>query len=106
MAEFEIPMAIIVQNTFGSIYYIYVAIIYGEIFTSIIGNVYGLGKQIQQYLSIKSLWIYMIIIAVVTLISKVHYGTLLALLYPLFGYISLIFIFLLWIRSENKFTKA
>ncbi|GIN37748.1 YkvI family membrane protein [Heyndrickxia oleronia] len=106
VAEFEIPMAIIVQNTFGSIYYIYVAIIYGEIFTSIIGNVYGLGQQIQQYLSIKSLWIYMIIIAVVTLISKVHYGTLLALLYPLFGYISLIFIFLLWMRRENKFTKA
>ncbi|QQZ08133.1 YkvI family membrane protein [Heyndrickxia vini] len=99
--QYDIPMAIIVQNTFSSIYFIYVAIIYGEIFTSIIGNIYGLGKQLRQYLSLKMFWIYMMIIAVVTLISKINYGTLLSFLYPLFGYISLLFIILLWVKKDK-----
>lgn len=105
ITQFEIPMAIIVQNTFGSIYFVYVAIIYGEIFTSIIGNVYGLGKQLQQYISLKMIWIYIMIIAIVMLISKINYGTLLSILYPLFGYISLIFMILLWIKKDKSTKK-
>ncbi|MED3655302.1 hypothetical protein P4489_13440 [Heyndrickxia sporothermodurans] len=101
VTQYDIPMAIIVQNMFSSIYFIYVAIIYGEIFTSIIGNIYGLGKQLRRYISLKMFWIYIMIIAVVTLISKINYGTLLSFLYPLFGYISLLFIILLWVKKDK-----
>ncbi|MGE8206689.1 YkvI family membrane protein [Heyndrickxia sp. NPDC080065] len=101
VTQFDIPMATIVQNTFGSIYFIYVAIIYGEIFTSIIGNIYGLGKQMQQYISIHTIWIYIGIIIIVLMISKINYGTLLSYLYPLFGYISLVFMILLWIKNDK-----
>lgn len=102
VTQFNIPMAVIVQNTFESIYYIYVAIIYGEIFTSIIGNIYGLGKQLQQYISIKLIWIYILIIFIVLLISKINYGTLLSFIYPLFGYFSLVFMILLWMKKDKK----
>ena len=45
---YEIPMAIIMKNLASGLYWIFVLVIYGEIFTSIIGNVYGLEKQIKQ----------------------------------------------------------
>jgi uncharacterized membrane protein YkvI len=98
----EIPMAVIVKNTFSSIYFIYVIVIFGEIFTSIIGDIYGLEKQFRQFLPVKSIWIYLIIILLIYMISKMKYGALLGLIYPLFGYVSIIFIALLWLKPYGK----
>jgi uncharacterized membrane protein YkvI len=98
----EIPMAVIVKNTFSSIYFIYVTVIFGEIFTSIVGDIYGLEKQFKQFLPLKSIWIYLIIILLIYLISKMKYGALLGLIYPLFGYVSIIFIALLWLKPYGK----
>ena len=48
---YEIPMAVIMKNLASGLFWIFILIIYGEIFTSIIGNVFGLEKQIKQYIS-------------------------------------------------------
>ncbi|RST75315.1 hypothetical protein D4T97_008685 [Siminovitchia acidinfaciens] len=97
-AGYEIPMAVIVKKAAGALYYLYILIIYGEIFTSLIGNLYGLERQIRGYVPIHSFWIHICIFLVVYLVSLVKYGTLLELLYPLFGYISIGFLILLLIR--------
>ena len=55
---FDIPMAIIVRQAASNIYLIYLCIIYGEIFTSLIGNMYGLERQIRRYIPVKSMWIH------------------------------------------------
>ncbi|MBS4193786.1 YkvI family membrane protein [Lederbergia citri] len=101
---FEIPMAFIVKSAASSIYFIYLLIIYGEIFTSLIGNMYGLERQINRYISIGSIWIHGGIIVFVYMISRVNYGELLGILYPFFGYVSLIFLFILWLKPVR--TKA
>lgn len=95
-ALYEIPMAIVVNQVAGSIFFIYILIIYGEIFTTVIGNLYGLEQQIRRYLSIHRIWIQTFILVIVYLISQINYSTLLGVLYPLFGYISFIFVYLLW----------
>ncbi|RWR12436.1 hypothetical protein QNH23_08990 [Siminovitchia fortis] len=100
-ASFDIPMAVIVEGTAGTLYFLYLLIIYGEIFTSVIGNLYGLERQIRSYLPIHSLWIYICLLSVVYVISLVKYGTLLEILYPLFGYISIGFLFLLLIKPDK-----
>ncbi|MBS4172305.1 hypothetical protein [Bacillus sp. FJAT-49736] len=102
---YEIPMAAIVKNSFIGIYFIYVLIIFGEIFTSLIGNIYGLEKQFSKYFSIHRVWIFTIILIIIYCLSYFHYGTLLSYLYPLFGYFSLLFIFLLWIKPYKKAIK-
>ena len=56
-SAFEIPMAIIMKNLAPGLFAIYVLVIYGEIFTSVIGNVYGLEKQIRQYIDIPKMFI-------------------------------------------------
>ncbi|MBE3568864.1 MAG: hypothetical protein IMW92_01705, partial [Bacillales bacterium] len=49
----EIPMASVMNNVAYGISGIYLCMIYGEIFTSIIGNIYGLERQLSQYLPIR-----------------------------------------------------
>ncbi|WP_018665320.1 GerAB/ArcD/ProY family transporter [Heyndrickxia acidiproducens] len=99
ISSLEIPMAHIVKTSFPSIYFIYVMIIFCEIFTSILGDVYGLEKQLQTYLPVKSSWIFLFILIVIALISRMHYGALLSVLYPVFGYFSLLFIVMLVIKT-------
>ncbi len=99
---YEIPMAIIMKNLASGLFWIFILIIYGEIFTSIIGNVFGLEKQIKQYISLPKMVTVGGIFAVTYIISLFEYSRLLSYLYPLFGYISIIFIVLLWMKPENK----
>ncbi|MFL6562413.1 MAG: hypothetical protein ACJ8MO_40720, partial [Bacillus sp. (in: firmicutes)] len=98
LEQYNIPMAIIMKNLAPFFYWIFVLVIYGEIFTSVIGNVFGLDRQLKQYLPIPTMVSVTLIFIVSYLISLVNYGTLLSYLYPLFGYICMIFFILLWMK--------
>ncbi|GLB60416.1 YkvI family membrane protein [Cytobacillus sp. NCCP-133] len=101
---FDIPMAAIVKTLASSIYWIFVFVIYGEIFTSVIGNVFGIERQVKKYISLPSIATVSIIFVICYFISLINYGTLLSYLYPIFGYVSLTFIILLWMKpfAEDK----
>lgn len=98
LEQYNIPMAIVMKNLAPFFYWIFVLVIYGEIFTSVIGNVFGLDRQLKQYLPIPTMVSVTLIFIVSYLISLVNYGTLLSYLYPLFGYICMIFFILLWMK--------
>lgn len=95
VTNYHIPMAVMMETLAPIVYLIYIFIIYGEIFTSVIGNVYGLERFIRKGTSSGSLVIATCILAVAYCISIVDYSTLLSTLYPLFGYISLAFLLIL-----------
>lgn len=102
LESYAIPMAVIMKTTAASFFWVYVFIIYGEIFTSVIGNVYGIERQMRKYISIPSILTITIIFTICAFISLIEYGVLLSYLYPLFGYISLLFIILLWMKPLEK----
>ena len=104
-ASYEIPMAIIMKNLVPGLYWIFVLVIYGEIFTSVIGNVFGLEKQIKQYIVLPKIVIVTGIFVVSYLLSLFEYSRLLSYLYPIFGYVSLLFIILLWMKPESDSKK-
>lgn len=95
---YEIPMAIMMKNLASGLFWFFILVIYGEIFTSVIGNTFGLERQIRKYIPIKSTWIIIGIFLITYVISNIEYGTLLSVLYPIFGYIGLGFLILLWVR--------
>ncbi|MEH7253988.1 hypothetical protein V7111_17850 [Neobacillus niacini] len=95
---YEIPMAIIMKQIAPFFYWTFVLVIYGEIFTSVIGNVYGIDRQIRQIVTVPTFITISTIFIVSYLISLIDYSKLLSSLYPLFGYISLIFFILLWMK--------
>ncbi|MBL4952491.1 hypothetical protein JK635_09740 [Neobacillus sp. YIM B02564] len=102
---YEIPMAIIMKNLAPFFYWIFILVIYGEIFTSVIGNIFGLDRQLKQYIEIPTMMSVTAIFAVSYLISLVNYGTLLSHLYPLFGYICMSIFILLWIKPFEPIFK-
>lgn len=103
--SYDIPMAVIMKSLASGLYWIFILVIYGEIFTSVIGNIFGLERQIRTYLSLPSLLIVSGIFIITLLISLIEYGTLLSYLYPVFGYICLIFIILLWLKPLEEEIK-
>ncbi|WML56978.1 hypothetical protein [Neobacillus sp. PS2-9] len=102
---YEIPMAIIMKNLAPFLHGVFVLVIYGEIFTSVIGNVFGLDRQLKQYMAIPTMVSVSSIFIVSYLISLVNYGTLLSYLYPLFGYICMTFFVLLWMKPFKPAEK-
>jgi uncharacterized membrane protein YkvI len=102
---YNIPMAIIMKQLAPFLYWVFVLVIYGEIFTSVIGNVFGLDRQLKQYLTIPTMVSVTAIFVVSYLISLINYGTLLSYLYPLFGYICMTFFILLWMKPFTPVEK-
>ncbi|MFT8321150.1 MAG: hypothetical protein ABF649_09605 [Bacillus sp. (in: firmicutes)] len=102
VGSYAIPMATIMKSLAPELSWIYILVIYGEIFTSVIGNVYGLERQLSSYIKLPSILIIALIFLISYIISFIHYGTLLSWLYPLFGYISLVFLLQLWIKPIPK----
>lgn len=98
LTSYQIPMAVMMNELAHYLHFLFIIVIYGEIFTSVIGNIYGLERFVKKKLSIHSLFIGIGILSIAFFISQIDYGTLLSVLYPLFGYISLIFLLLLFVR--------
>lgn len=94
--DYEIPSAIIMKSVADTLYWMFIFVIYGEIFTSVIGNIFGLERQISHFWKVPSIFIILLLFMITVLISEIGYGRLLGFLYPLFGYISLIFLVLVW----------
>ncbi|MCA1056646.1 hypothetical protein LCM10_16810 [Rossellomorea aquimaris] len=99
---YEIPMAVVMKSFAAGFYFIYILIIYGEIFTSVIGGVFGLEKQLEGYVKSSSLSRFFGIFIMIYSLSFFEYSELLSYLYPLFGYLSLLFLVLLWMKQDGK----
>lgn len=96
VTHYEIPSAVIMKAVGGQLHWMFILVIYGEIFTSVIGNIYGLQRQISNYVKVPSIIIIAFIFIVAMIIGAFGYGRLLGYLYPVFGYISLVFLILVW----------
>jgi len=87
--QFAIPMGGIARELGPTIQLVYVFLIFSEIFTTLIADVYGLTLQLQERFKISRSWLTLIILVLCYFISQIGFGTLLATLYPLFGLISI-----------------
>lgn len=95
----HIPMAEITKQ-FGTLFHVlFLFIIYGEIFNTVVGNIFGITRQLKSMFNLREHHAMILIIGIVFFISQVGYGKLLSVLYPLFGYIGLLFIALLLMKK-------
>ncbi|GGE52605.1 membrane protein [Pullulanibacillus camelliae] len=90
---FNIPMAQAIKAYGPLIHYVYVAVVFGEIFSTVIGNVFGLGRQLQNWLHLSQNKIVILILLICVCIGLGDFGTLLAFFYRLFGTIGLFILF-------------
>ncbi|MNJ72423.1 hypothetical protein D3C77_690700 [compost metagenome] len=93
--QFAIPMGGIARQLGNSIQFIYIFIIFAEIFTTLIADIYGLTLQLHERLKWSRSVIILIILVVCYFASQIGFGMLLSTLYPIFGLISFGWLFLI-----------
>ena len=96
----NIPTAYVMKQIAPFLYGLYLFIIFGEIFSSLIGNAFGLERQLKKTTELPSWSLYVGIFTVCFGVGLMDYGPLISLLYPIFGYISLTFLILLAVKKE------
>lgn len=110
--KYEIPL-LFVANRFGNlIQAILLVIIWLEMFSTEVSDVYSISKTLEQLFNIQFKKAIFPVLGVALLISQFGFGNLINKLYPLFGLLSLIFIFQCTIfffkhrtKYSNKLTK-
>lgn len=99
---YEIPMAEVVKYFGTFIHVFFLLVIYGEIFNTVVGNVFGVTRQLTVSFNLQYRHAVLIMLIVVFFISQLGYGNLLIILYPTFGYIGLIFLISLLFKTTPR----
>jgi uncharacterized membrane protein YkvI len=99
--QYEIPMGLVVAGMGMAIHFIYLLLIYAEIFTTFIANIFGLSLQLEQRTRLKRQTIIICALLLCFGISFIGFKALLSTLYPLFGCLSLIWFTMVIVRGRR-----
>ncbi|MGL4522895.1 MAG: YkvI family membrane protein [Bacilli bacterium] len=95
----EIPMGSVLQS-FSTLFHLFFSfIMLGEIGTTVIGNVFGLSSALPAALQGKKFGAILLLIALS--LSVLQYSFLLDILYPLYGWLSILLLPLIIYHSQN-----
>jgi uncharacterized membrane protein YkvI len=98
--QYEIPMGSIAFQLGVIVQMIYVLLIFLEIFTTFVADVYGVSLQLQQRFHYSPKIISIAIMLACYLFSQFGFSYLLSILYPLFGFLSLFWVVKLIVVSK------
>lgn len=96
-AQFEIPSLYLAGNLASIIQFIFSLVLWAEIFTTIIGTIFGLTVRICDYTGFGYIITTVVLMLLALGFSQLGFSGLVGTLYPVFGYVSLVFLFLLFI---------
>lgn len=87
--QYEIPMAQLVGSFGPWVALVYTVVIFGEIFTTFVAGLFGLGLQLRQHVRLSDRLVLLLLLAICCAGAQVGFSSLLSLLYPLFGALSI-----------------
>lgn len=102
IVQYEIPMGNIAQQLGTTVQLIYVFLIFMEIFSTFVADVYGVTLQIKQHLKLSPRIISLLILFICYLTSQFGFSSLLSVLYPTFGVFSLLWAVMLAVYKPKK----
>ena len=83
-------MAEVIRRFNATFHFFFVLIIFGEVFTTLVGNVFGMTKQMQSITGWKNNNIIFFILLISYCFSYIGYSDLLHILYPIIGWVSIV----------------
>lgn len=95
IAQFDIPMGNVIRRAGSLLQFLFVMVIYGEIFTTLLADVYGIALQLEQRFRMSYKTIVPMILLINYAFSQIGFKTLISSLYPLFGLLSLAWLFMM-----------
>ncbi|RKN85061.1 hypothetical protein [Paenibacillus ginsengarvi] len=90
ITQFEIPMSRLIAKLGSGVQLLFIGVIFGEIFTTYVANIYGLTLQIRQRTGWSGKPVIIAILVGTFLVGQIGFSKLLSTLYPLFGLFGLI----------------
>lgn len=93
--QFEIPMGGIARELGAWLHWIFVLLIFMEIFTTLVADIYGLALQVHERTKAPQGLLTAILLLLCFLAGQFGFGPLLSTLYPMFGLLSLGWLFLI-----------
>ncbi len=91
-ARYEIPSLFVAGRTVGVIQSAFSFVLWAEIFTTVIGTIYGLAARVSDYTGLSYNRVTVVLMSVALGMSQLGFSGLVGTLYPLFGYVSLLFL--------------
>lgn len=98
--QYEIPMGSIASNLGTAIQLIYVMLIFLEIFSTFVADIYGVTLQLQQHLPLPPKLLIVCVMFICFLLSQIGFSSLLSVLYPIIGALCLILVLKLMFISK------
>lgn len=93
--QFEIPMGYIARELGAWLHWIYVFLIFMEIFSTLVADIYGITLQLHNRLNVSQSLLTFGLLLICFLAGQFGFGPLLSTLYPMFGLLSLGWLFLI-----------
>jgi uncharacterized membrane protein YkvI len=100
ISQYDIPMAGLIGNLGMVFQILFLMVIFGEIFTTYIADIYGLTLQIEHRLKWNRQLILFILLIASYAVSQIGFKELLSTLYPIFGMISTVWLTLIAWRKR------
>lgn len=100
IVHYEIPMGFVVIPLGFLVQIFFLCILFGQIFTSLIADLYGLSLQIQQRTGWGQKNIVIVLMILCFMVSQLGFSNLLSTLYPLFGALSLFWLMMIILRRR------
>lgn len=88
--QFEIPMGSIAFQLGWAVQSVYVSLIFMEIFSTFVADIYGMTLQLRQHIRVHPRLITLTIMLLCYSLSQFGFSSLLSILYPIFGSMALI----------------
>ncbi|KZE40877.1 hypothetical protein AV540_03195 [Brevibacillus parabrevis] len=85
----DIPILFITDRWNEWLQLFFVFVLYSEIFTTLISNVFGIGQQLSELVNLSESRLYLFLFVAAFVLCLIGYSQLLMFLYPLFGYLGL-----------------
>ncbi|ANS73860.1 hypothetical protein AWM70_04135 [Paenibacillus yonginensis] len=104
IVQFEIPMGNIAVQLGTAVQLVYVLLIFLEIFSTFVADIYGVSLQIRMMWNIPERWLSLLILCFCYLTSQIGFSSLLSVLYPVFGLFSLLWAVMLVLYRNPSLT--
>jgi uncharacterized membrane protein YkvI len=95
VTQFDIPMGYIARELGAWMHWIYIFLIFMEIFSTLVADIYGITLQLHERTRISQSLITISLLFICFLAGQFGFGPLLSTLYPMFGMLSLGWLFLI-----------
>ncbi|MBA9086356.1 putative membrane protein YkvI [Fontibacillus solani] len=101
IVQFEIPMGSIAQQLGSVTKVVYILLIFMEIFSTFVADIYGITLQLKPRIQLDRKFISITILFICYLTSQFGFSALLSVLYPLFGLFSLLWAAVLALHRDK-----